>query len=150
MDVGCYCVSALRLLAGEPERVAAERVDAPAGVDVRLAAVLRFADGVVGTLDCAFDVPYRAGLEVVGDEGTIVSLDPWHGAAPQVRLLRPDREPEEVPVVAADPYGRELEDFSGAVRDGRGPRLGRDDAVGQARVIEALYRAAGEGRAVAV
>ena len=150
MDVGCYCVSALRLLAGEPERVAAERVDAPAGVDVRLAAVLRFADGVVGTLDCAFDVPYRAGIEVVGDEGTIVSLDPWHGAAPQVRLLRPDREPEEVPVEAADPYGRELEDFSGAVRDGRGPRLGRDDAVGQARVIEALYRAAGEGRAVAV
>jgi D-xylose 1-dehydrogenase (NADP+, D-xylono-1,5-lactone-forming) len=150
MDVGCYCVSALRLLAGEPERVAAERVDAPAGVDVRLAAVLRFADGVVGTLDCAFDVPYRAGIEVVGDEATIVSLDPWHGAAPQVRLLRPDREPEEVPVEAADPYGRELEDFSGAVRDGRAPRLGRDDALGQARVIEALYRAAGEGRAVAV
>src|SRR3954451_6168043 len=34
MDVGCYCVSALRLLGGEPERVTAERVEGGDGVDV--------------------------------------------------------------------------------------------------------------------
>jgi hypothetical protein len=46
-------------------------------------------------------------------------------------------------VEAADPYGLELEDFSAAIREGRPPRLGRDDAVGQARAIELLYAAAG-------
>jgi predicted dehydrogenase len=144
MDVGCYCVSALRLLAGEPTRVAAERVDGGRGVDARMAGVLRFQDGVLGTFDCAFDVPYRAGIEVVGSEATIVSLDPWHGTKPEVRVLRPDAEPEEVPVEAANPYGLELDDFARAVREGGEPRLGREDAVGQARVIEALYAAAAQ------
>jgi predicted dehydrogenase len=150
MDVGCYCVSALRLLAGEPERVSAERVDGASGVDARMAAVLRFGGGVVGTFDCGFDVVPRAGIEVVGETGTIVSLDPWHGAAPDISLLRPGREPEQIAAEAANPYGRELEDLSGAIREGRAPRLGREDALGQARAIEALYRAADEGRAIAV
>jgi len=150
MDVGCYCVSALRLLAGEPERVSAELVAGGDGVDARLAGVLRFGGDVLGTFDCAFDVPYRAGIEVVGSTGTIVSLDPWHGKAPVVRILRPDTDPEEVPVEAADPYARELDDLARAVRDGGEPRLGRADAVGQARTIEALYRAAAEGGPVLV
>jgi D-xylose 1-dehydrogenase (NADP+, D-xylono-1,5-lactone-forming) len=150
MDVGCYCVSALRLLAGEPERVSAELVAGGDGVDGRLAGVLRFGGDVLGTFDCAFDVPYRAGVEAVGSTGTIVSLDPWHGRTPGVRILRPDSEPEEVAVEAADPYARELDDLSRAVRDGGAPRLGRADAVGQARTIEALYAAAVGGGPVAV
>ena len=142
MDVGCYCVSALRLLAGEPERVEGELVEGGDGVDARFAGVLRFPGDVLGTFDCAFDVPYRAGVEVVGSTGTIVSLDPWHGRSPGVRILRPDTEPEEVAVEAAAPYTRELDDLARAIREGGTPRLGRADAVGQARTIEALYAAA--------
>jgi len=151
MDVGCYCVSALRLLAGEPERVSAELVAGGDGVDARLAGVLRFGGDVLGTFDCAFDVPRRAGLELVGETGTIVSLDPWHGKAPVVRILRPDSdEPEDVPVQAANPYAAELDDLARAVREGGEPRLGRADAAGQARAIEALYRAAEAGGPVPV
>jgi predicted dehydrogenase len=146
MDVGCYCLSALRLLAGEPSRVAAELVEGGDGVDARLAGVLRFEDDVLGLLDCGFDVPRRAGIEVVGETGTIVSEDPWHGQAPRMRLLPDGGEPQEIPVAAANPYRLEVEDFSRALRDGGAPRLGRADAVGQARAIEALYAAAGEGR----
>ncbi|HET8950591.1 MAG TPA: Gfo/Idh/MocA family oxidoreductase [Solirubrobacteraceae bacterium] len=142
MDVGCYCVSALRLFAGEPERVFAERVDGGDGVDARMAGLLRFGGDVLGTFDCGFDVPNRAGIELVGETGTLVSLDPWHGRSPDVRIQRPDAEPEEVPVQAANPYAAELDDLARAVRDGGAPRLGRADAVGQARAIEALYRAA--------
>ena len=150
MDVGCYCLSALRLLAGEPERVSAELVEGGEGVDGRFAGLLRFPGDVLGSFDCGMDVPRRAGLEIVGETGTITSADPWHGAAPQIRILRPDAEPEDVPVEAANPYRLEVEDVSRAIRDGGAPRLGRDDAVGQARAIEALYRAAAEGRAVPV
>ena len=118
--------------------------------DLRL---LMIGQGVslLGTFDCAFDVPYRAGLELVGETGTIVSLDPWHGQKPVVRILRPDTdEPEDVPVEAADPYARELDDLARAVREGGEPQLGRADAVGQARTIEALYAAAAGGGPVAV
>ena len=41
MDVGSYCVNAVRLLGGEPTRVHAEQVVGPSGVDVCLAATLR-------------------------------------------------------------------------------------------------------------
>jgi xylose dehydrogenase (NAD/NADP) len=145
MDVGCYCVSALRLLAGEPERVAGEAVPGGDGVDLRFAGVLRFAGGVLGTFDCAFDVPLLGSIEVVGEGGTLVAEDPWHGLAPRLTL-----DGEEVPVEAANPYGLELEDVSAAIRDGRSPRLGRADAVAQARAIEALYAAAESGRSVAL
>jgi xylose dehydrogenase (NAD/NADP) len=144
MDVGCYCVSALRLLCGgEPERIAGQAVNAPSGVDVRFTGLLQFPSGVLGTFDCGFDVPRRSALEVVGEGGTIVSHDPWHGVSPRITFTTPDGDTEEVPVTAADPYRLELEDVSAAIRDGGDPRLGRDDAVGQARAIEALYSAAG-------
>jgi D-xylose 1-dehydrogenase (NADP+, D-xylono-1,5-lactone-forming) len=150
MDVGCYCVSALRLLGGEPERVSAERVDGGHGVDARLAGVLRLPGDVLGLLDCGLDVAPRMAIEVVGEEGTLHSYDPWHGRAPRVELTRPGADPEPLVAVAANPYRLELEDFSAAIRGGRAPRLGRADALGQARTIEALYRAADEGRAVTV
>jgi predicted dehydrogenase len=144
MDVGCYCVSGLRLLCGDPERVVGELVERH-GVDGRFAGVLRFSGDVLGTFDCGFDVPSRGVLEVVGAGGTLVAEDPWHGVAPRLTLMRPDAAPEEMTVTPVNPYRLELEDFSRALIDPThpGPRLGRDDALGQARAIEMLYAAAG-------
>ena len=136
MDVGCYCVSALRLLCGEPAGVGGMLVER-AGVDGRFAGVLRFDGDVLGLFDCGFDVPPRGVIEVVGEGGSLGAEDPGPGVAPRLT-----RDGEEVPVEAANPYRLELEDLSAAIRTGRGPRLGRADAVGQARAIELLYAAA--------
>jgi D-xylose 1-dehydrogenase (NADP+, D-xylono-1,5-lactone-forming) len=140
MDVGCYCVSGLRLLCGEPVAVTGQAVDRN-GVDGRFAGTLRFAGDVLGTFDCGFDVPHLGKLEVVGANGTLVAEDPWHGVHPRLTLER-DGDVEEIPVTAAQPYRLELEDFSRAVRADGTPRLGRADAVGQARAIEMLYASA--------
>ncbi len=136
MDVGCYCVSALRLLCGEPERVSGDAV-ARGGVDGRFAGVLRFPGDVLGTFACGFDVPPLGVIEVVGEGGILVADDPWHGNTPRLT-----RDGEEVPVQVVNPYARELEDFSAAIRHATAPRLGREDALGQAMTIEALYAAA--------
>jgi xylose dehydrogenase (NAD/NADP) len=142
MDVGCYGVSALRLLCGEPERVSAHQVPGGSGVDVRFAGVLRFHGDALGTFDGGFDVPPRGAIEVVGAGGTLLAEDPWHGVTPRLTLARPGEAPEEVPVEPAQPYRLELEDLSRAIRSSSRPRLGRADAVGQARAIEMLYAAA--------
>ncbi len=142
MDVGCYCVSGMRLLAGEPLRVSAERVGDP--VDGRVAAVLRFAGDVTGTFDCGMDVYPRSGLEVVGDKATLWIADPWHGLAPGIDVVGRER----IEVEAVNPYGRELLEVEAAVREGREPALGRAESLGQARTIDALYRSADEGRAI--
>jgi xylose dehydrogenase (NAD/NADP) len=144
MDVGCYCVSALRLLAGEPEAVSGRRIDGGDGVDVRFTGTLKFGDGVLGSFDCGLDMVGRSELDVIGDEASIHLSDPWHGRTPTVELRREDGS-APVRVASANPYACELEDFAAAVRGERPHPFGRADAVGQARAIAALYRAAESG-----
>jgi D-xylose 1-dehydrogenase (NADP+, D-xylono-1,5-lactone-forming) len=144
MDVGCYCVSAMRLLAGEPAAVSGRRIDGGDGVDVRFAGTLAFPGGVLGSFDCGLDMVARNELEVVGDAGSLFLPDPWHSRAPRIELRRPGGS-ETIEIAAVDPYACELEDFAAAVRGERPHPFGRTDAVGQARAIAALYRAAESG-----
>ncbi|HTE61974.1 MAG TPA: Gfo/Idh/MocA family oxidoreductase [Solirubrobacteraceae bacterium] len=141
MDVGCYCVSAMRLLAGEPERVSARQVIGVDGVDVRFAGSLSFAGGVLGSFDCGLDMVDRAELEVIGDAGSLFLPDPWHSREPRIEVRRPGGT-EVIEIPHKDPYACELDDFAAAVRGERPHPFGREDAVGQARTIAALYRSA--------
>ncbi|HEX6458144.1 MAG TPA: Gfo/Idh/MocA family oxidoreductase, partial [Thermoleophilaceae bacterium] len=151
LDVGCYCVSGSRLLAGaEPERVTGEAVIAESGVDSRFAGTLRFPGDVLAVFDCGFDLPSRDELEAIGSEGSLFLDDPWHSIEPAIELRGLDGSLEVVEVERANPYGLEFADVSAAIRGEREPRLGRADAVGQARALEALLRSAAEGRPVAV
>ena len=144
MDVGCYCVSAMRLLAGEPLTVSGRRIDGGDGVDVRFTGTLAFAGGMLGSFDCGLDMVARSELELVGDSGSLFVSDPWHSRSAGIELRRPGGN-EPIAVPAADPYACELEDFAAAVRGERPHPFGRADAVGQARAIAALYRAAESG-----
>jgi predicted dehydrogenase len=147
LDVGCYPLGSLRLLAGEPERVEAQQVLGGDGVDVRFAATLRFPGDVLGAFDCSFDEPYRVDLEVVGSEATLRSRDPWLGQAPELHIVR-DGEIELLAVESPDIYGTQWDGFARAVA-GEGAALpDRADTLGQARAIEALLRAAETGAAV--
>ncbi|HXR11877.1 MAG TPA: Gfo/Idh/MocA family oxidoreductase, partial [Gaiellaceae bacterium] len=76
MDVGCYTVSAARLVAGEPVEVSGRQVVGPSGVDLRFAGTLLFPGEVLGQIDCGFDLPDRAEIEVAGSEGTIRVAEP--------------------------------------------------------------------------
>jgi predicted dehydrogenase len=148
MDVGCYCVSGARMVAGgEPVSVSAEAVTGPTGIDMRMTGLLRFAGDVLATIDCGFDVPPRGEIEIAGAEGRILLADPWHGRRPRIVLER-GVEREVIKLRPVDSYRLELEDMAAAIRGERAPLLGRADAIGQARTIDALYRSAAEGRAV--
>jgi len=57
---------------------------------------------------------------------------------------------KRVDVDDVDRYYLQVENFSAAVRGEAEPLLGRADALGQVRTIEALYRSAATGEAVAL
>jgi predicted dehydrogenase len=147
MDVGCYCVSGARLIAGEPERVSAEEVLGGDGVDIVFAATMQFSGEVLGHFDSGLALASRDELEVVGADGALFLDDPWHCRVPVIELRR-DGAVERIELEAVDSYMLEAENFSAAIRGKTEPLLGRRDALGQARAIEALYEAAGAGRAV--
>jgi predicted dehydrogenase len=141
MDVGCYCVSAARLVAGEPVHVRAEQVTGGDGVDVRLAATMRFPDDVLAVIDCALDAPLGHRLSIVGEEGELVLDDPFHARTPGI-LSQKGQSPERHEGPYVNPYAAQFENFSAAVRGEAEPLLGARDAVAQAAAIEALYRSA--------
>ncbi len=149
MDVGCYCVSGARLLAGEPVRVSGEQVIGGEGVDVTFAGTLRFADDVVAHFDAGVALADRSEFEVSGEDASLYLADPWHCRRPAIEL-RTDRGTERIELDRADSYGLQADNLSLAIRGTAAPLLGRADAVGQARAIEALYEAANGGTVVAL
>ena len=143
MDVGCYCVSGARLVAGEPERVMAEQMLDSNGVERRMSGLMRFPGDVMASFTCGFDSTTHETLEVIGQDGRILLPDPWHSTTGRLYL-----DDEEIRVEPTNPYRLELEDVGAAIRGERAPLLGRADALGQARTIDALYRSADTGAAV--
>ncbi|MDX6546794.1 MAG: hypothetical protein QOG33_344, partial [Gaiellales bacterium] len=138
LDVGCYCVSAARLLAGEPTHATARTVAGPTGVDLRFEATLEFEQGAVGELTSALDLPDDAGLVVTGSRTTATVGDPWHCLARGIAL----GDGEQVAIAAADPYRLQLEDFAAAVHESRPALVSGAEIVGQARTLQALIESA--------
>ena len=116
----------------------AEQVVGGDGVDVRLAATMRFPGDVLAVIDCSLDAPLGHRLSVVGEGGELVLEDPFHAANPGILH---DGQLDR---------GAVRESLRGPVRERRRrhPRRGRAAArtaatsVAQAAVIEALYRSA--------
>jgi xylose dehydrogenase (NAD/NADP) len=150
MDVGCYCISGSRFVAGsEPELAFGQQWSGPSGTDWVFTASLRFPGDVLAIFDCGTAMQGRDELEAIGSEGSLFLDDPWHCRRPVIELRRSDGV-ERIELKAADSYGLELENLSDAIRGEGEPLLGRDDAVAQARAIDGLFRSAAAETAVSL
>ena len=150
MDVGCYCVSGSRLAAGsEPVEAYGSAWYGPTGTDWVFTGVLRFPGDVLATFDCGTALPNRDELDVIGSEGSLFLDDPWHASRPVIELRR-DGEVERIEVERANSYRLELENLSAAAAGEAVLLLGREDALGQARALEALHRSAQTGAPVSL
>jgi predicted dehydrogenase len=144
MDVGCYCISGSRLLAGEPESVFGRAYIGPSGTDWAFTGSLRFPGDVLALFDCGTCLIERDELEAIGSEGSLFLDDPWHGQRPVIELRRSDGT-ELIELERVDSYQLELENLADAVAGSAPLLLGREDALGQARTIDALFRSAESG-----
>ncbi|MCW3012375.1 MAG: putative oxidoreductase [Solirubrobacterales bacterium] len=151
MDLGCYCISGCRTLAGaEPERVSGELVRGGDGVDASFSAVLRFPGDVLATLTCSFDAVKHHELVATGTAGRLRLDDPWHGNRPVVQVTDGDGALTEHDCPSPlGSYALELDDLEAAAAGERPSRLGRADALGQARTLAALYASAASHEGVA-
>jgi xylose dehydrogenase (NAD/NADP) len=142
-DVGCYCVSALRLAFGsEPDRASAFARFDEEGADRELAGVLEFDSGL-GIVSSSISSARRERVEIVGEEGRIAldapfradkaggGLEITHGGETSIETFE-----------AADPYRAELDEFAAAIREGREPAVGPHEILGNARAIGVLLDSA--------
>lgn len=133
LDLGCYCVSACRLVAGEPEAIHGERYVGRGGVDDAFAGVLRFPGGVLGTFQCSFTSGPANRIEVLGSAGALLVPQAFVNPSGVVVLHGDERRVEP-----GNHYRAELEDFCAAVRGEHGVLNDRAEMRGQARVLDAL------------
>ena len=143
MDVGCYCVSGSRLIAGEePDVVYGVAQPGPTGVDIRFSGMLHFPSGVVAEFTSGFTSTHHT-LEAIVSGGSLMLTNPWQGQP--VSIVR-DRV--ETKLDGDNAYRLELEDVGRAIRGEGPPLLGREDAMGQARTLDGLLRSAETGQPV--
>jgi D-xylose 1-dehydrogenase (NADP+, D-xylono-1,5-lactone-forming) len=156
-DLGCYCVSAIRLFAGQPEEVYAVGLNDDEDVEMRVSATARHPGGVLSQFDIGFDMSRRDQVELVGTEGHIVVTDPWLCGAARVELVTASGS-RDVAIDSAgdfaltgtqsDVYRVELETVSNAIAGVTDLEFGRQDAVDQIAAIAAVRKSIQTGNAV--
>jgi D-xylose 1-dehydrogenase (NADP+, D-xylono-1,5-lactone-forming) len=144
LDVGCYCVSISRLMAGrEPVAVQARAHWASTGVDDQLAGLLDFGDGLLAHFDCGINQLDRQRCLLAGTGGTI-ELPMTFNMGVIETLTHEEHEtgPARVHTYpAVNMYRLLAEDFMGAIA-GEAPAFPIEDAVGNMRALQALLASA--------
>jgi predicted dehydrogenase len=136
LDVGCYCVSAARLVLGEPDAVhGAARLRGE--VDIGFAGTLRFGE-ITATFECALDATLHDTIEVVGKDGVLRVPNAFVNP-PGVVVLNG----EERRVEPGNHYRAQLDDFCAAIRGEHPVLLGRDEMRAQATALGRLLAGAG-------
>lgn len=149
-DVGCYPISYTRFLAGaEPAEVFGWQVTGPSGVDELFTGQMRFANGVLAQFDSAFQLPFRAFMEIVGSERTLTVPTPFRPQTNvEVRLQDKDDAVEIIKIDGESLYHGEIEDMADAVLLGKLPRVSLADSRGNVATITALLASARTNRPV--
>ena len=157
MDIGIYSLQAARYLTGE-EPVLVSAVESTDRSDPRFAEVedtinfqLKFPSGVVA--DCVSS--YSSGHNRYRAAGSNSWLDLEPATAYEGNRIRRGRAWGPVSDHAAPPQGQNqfsamMDHLSDCVRSGAEPIVPGEEGLRDMRLIEAIYRSAREGRAIAV
>lgn len=148
-DVGCYPISAARLLLGrEPEAATAHAFFSPEhdDVDMMASGLIEFPGSVALAFDCGMWAAGRNTLEVLGTEGIIEVPSAFVTRAPGsgnfFLTSRGERKEIEVPNVNA--YSAQADHLAGVIANGEPQLFSPDDAVRNMRVIDACLASARE------
>ncbi len=143
LDVGCYCVDAIRRVAGEPKHVSA--LARGTEVDDTLIGIMDFEGGVLARMECSIDSDERHRLAISGTDGTLVIEEPWVcGDAPaSIRIERRGEQPRVIKVPQADTTLRMLQNFADSWANGTKPRFSLEESIQTASVVDRLRESSG-------
>jgi len=156
MDVGCYCVSAARAVAGaacgldfaEPTKVTGAGHIGVTGVDEWAAALFHFPGDITASLNCGVKINRPNQLAIYGSKGKLVVPSPWFHDGKAILHVAGQKEP----VVLESPspltlYTHEVEMLHRCVAVGRleahPPGMTWADSLGQQQAVDQWRKAVG-------
>ncbi|MFO7958689.1 MAG: Gfo/Idh/MocA family oxidoreductase [Candidatus Brocadiia bacterium] len=139
-DLGCYCVSVMRLMTGqEPNEVTATgHVGPETDVDEWVAGTLTFPSGARGTFACGLRMEFGCSYEICGTEGRITvpgGVVPGKENEATIHHYQ-DYNRTDIAIPPADHYRLMVEDFTNALLEGRPPTYPPEDAIHNLHVID--------------
>lgn len=151
LDVGCYCVSMARLVAGaaanrpflNPSEVKGAGCLGVTGVDEVAVASLKFPNGVLAQIAAGVQLDLENNVRIVGTQGSILVPSPWtmcgDGPGFSKILVFQSHIPEEI-VIETDKglYTIEADHVAEQIAQGRqqSPLIPWDDTLGNMRVLD--------------
>ena len=156
LDVGCYCTSMSRLIAGaavgkpfdEPvEFVGSGHVGAQSRVDEYAIASLKFPGGILAQLACGVQLNLENTVRITGTEGSIVVPSPWVVTrAPGFSkiIIFKDHVPQEVVIEAQHGlYAIEADHVAQYIDARQSPLVPWDDTLGNMRALDLWRKSVG-------
>jgi len=159
LDVGCYTVSASRLVAGvamgkdfaDPIEVKGAGHLGATGVDEWAVATLKFPGDILAQLSTGVALNQDNTLHVFGSEGNILVPWPWiparEGGASRIVVKRnKDKEPQEILVTTEEYlYGIEADVVAANIerRQAPSPAMSWDDTLGNMKTLDRWREAIG-------
>jgi len=158
LDVGCYCMSMARLLAGaavghafaDPVEVrGSSRMHPDAGTDVVSAATLRFESGLLAQLTCSLRLRRDNTLHLHGSEGTLTVPGPWilarHGGPSEIFVQRSgEAEPRRIVIEnAKNLYALEADHVAEQIGRAESPAMPLADSLGNMAALDTWRASAG-------
>lgn len=154
LDVGCYTVALVRLIAGaalgrgfaNPTAVRAVGRIGPTAVDEWSSAVMAFENDIVAEVSCAICATLENSARVVGSRGSIVVPDPWLNSRTtpdQGRIIVINGDGEQIHDLEGEHtcFGHEIQIASRAIRAGQtqppAPAMTHADSLGQMATLDA-------------
>lgn len=148
-DVGCYPLSAARMLLGrEPEAVTTHAFFSPEhdDVDMMMSGLVEFSGNVALTFDCGMWAGFRNTLEIVGAHGRIevpsAFVTPTEESGNFIVHVKNERREEKVPFL--NQYALQADDMAYAAWGEKAPRFPASDAINNMRLIDACLKSARE------
>lgn len=150
LDVGCYCTSMARLVAGaarggefaEPMEVRGTgEIGSESEVDEYAIASLKFEGGILAQLACGVRLDLGSNLRVVGTEGSILVPDPWTlNRSHKFSKLIVFKEgiPDEILIEASeDIYSVEADHVAKHLSERQSPCMSWPDSLGNMKTLDA-------------
>jgi predicted dehydrogenase len=148
MDLGCYCMHWIRTVAGDEPTItrASARCGSP-GVDLDIEAEMAFTSGPTATLRCSMqpeDRTLHRRLRVHGELGVLEIENPVSPHSGATLSIEAPNSPMPQIVSGGDTtFHYQLRHVLEVIEGRAEPLTGGDDAIGNMRAIDAVYRAAG-------
>ncbi len=147
MDVGTYCVSFARMVAGEePEALHYAAHIGPKGYDETGSGAMRFPGGMNAHFGTGVHVQLRNDARIYGEEGSIHVSDPWKCyPTSRITLQRKGAEAETFDLGTDNDalYGFEADAVAEFLNSKECPHMTIRDTVDNMRALDALRRSAG-------